>query len=93
MHDIKIIRENPTAFDEALAKRNLQPLSEIILSLDTERRKQIFEFETAKAKQNEITKRMAKERAVLSDTDFNFLRDSLVEKKSLMNKQIGINKS
>lgn len=38
MHDIKIIRENPAEFDEALKKRGLAPMSQELLNLDEEKR-------------------------------------------------------
>lgn len=41
MHDIKWIRENPKEFDLALAKRGLEPLSQVIIELDEEKRQLI----------------------------------------------------
>ena len=38
MHDIKLIRENPEAFDAALARRGIDPMAGAILALDTARR-------------------------------------------------------
>ena len=38
MHDIRAIRENPAAFDAALARLGKAPVSSEILSLDTARR-------------------------------------------------------
>ena len=38
MHDIKDIRANPAAFDAAIARRKLAPLSAEILKLDESRR-------------------------------------------------------
>ena len=39
MHDIKSIRNNPKKFDQTLKDRNLKPVSEKVLKLDTEIRK------------------------------------------------------
>jgi seryl-tRNA synthetase len=47
MHDIRAIRENPAAFDAALAKRGLSPMSADILALDGARRAKITASETA----------------------------------------------
>ena len=33
MHDLNLIRENPSSFDESLKKRFLEPQSSIILDL------------------------------------------------------------
>ena len=38
MHDIRAIRENPAAFDTALARRGNTPVSSDILALDLARR-------------------------------------------------------
>ena len=38
MHDIRFIRENPDAFDAAMARRGLEPLSGSILETDAKRR-------------------------------------------------------
>jgi seryl-tRNA synthetase len=85
MHDIKFIRENPELFDAALKKRYLEPLSEKILSLDAERRKKIFAFETVKARQNELSKEIGTKRNSLNYKDFEKLRGSLTTKKLEMN--------
>ena len=47
MHDIRVIRDDPAAFDAALARRGLAPMSPEILSLDAERRTRIAAAETA----------------------------------------------
>ena len=52
MHDIKSIRENPAAFDAALARRNLPGQSGDILALDTARRGKIQAAEAAQAEAN-----------------------------------------
>jgi hypothetical protein len=41
MHDIRAIRENPAAFDAALARRGLPAASPEILALDADRRARI----------------------------------------------------
>jgi seryl-tRNA synthetase len=56
MHDIRFIREHPDAFDRALARRGLAPESKRLIALDEERRKKIFEFETAQARRNAASK-------------------------------------
>ena len=38
MHDIRLIRDNPEAFDAALARRGLEPLAAGLIALDEERR-------------------------------------------------------
>ena len=38
MHDIKMIRENPDAFDAAMARRGLSGISAAVLAIDAARR-------------------------------------------------------
>jgi seryl-tRNA synthetase len=38
MHDIRLIRENPAAFDAALARRGAAPASDRLVALDERRR-------------------------------------------------------
>lgn len=52
MHDIRAIRENPAAFDAALSRRGLEPVSSEVLRIDEARRAAILEAETAQADQN-----------------------------------------
>ena len=44
MHDIKSIRDNPAAFDAALKRRGLAPLSASLLAIDERRRTAILEI-------------------------------------------------
>jgi hypothetical protein len=46
MHDIRAIRENPAAFDAALARRGLSSMSPAILALDNDRRAKILAFQS-----------------------------------------------
>ena len=56
MHDIRSIRENPDAFDAALAKRGAEPQSAEILKLDETRRALATELQQGLAKRNEASK-------------------------------------
>src|ERR1035438_10514817 len=56
MHDIKSIRDNPAAFDAALKRRGLEPLSASLLSIDEKRRAAITAAERALARRNAISK-------------------------------------
>ncbi|MDR3435997.1 serine--tRNA ligase [Telmatospirillum sp.] len=58
MHDIKLIRDNPQAFDEALARRGVPPSSARILELDQRRRAAQTAFQEAQAKRNESSKQI-----------------------------------
>ena len=56
MHDIRWIRENPQAFDAALARRGLSPESARLLALDEKRRAAIQKAEAAQARRNAASK-------------------------------------
>ena len=67
MLDIKKIRSNPNEFDQELKKRNIKPLSNRILKLDTEKRKNIEMLEIQKASVNSLSKDFGKIKALGSD--------------------------
>lgn len=52
MHDLKLIRDDPEAFDTALAGRGLAPMSSSILSLDEARRATQTELQDLLARRN-----------------------------------------
>ena len=56
MHDIRLIRENPDAFDAALARRGLPTQSAELLSLDERRRALMTEAQLGQARRNEASK-------------------------------------
>jgi seryl-tRNA synthetase len=56
MHDIRSIRENPAAFDAALARRGLSPLSAGILAIDEKSRAIKTELQQGQARRNEASK-------------------------------------
>ena len=82
MHDIRAIRENPTAFDAGLAKRGLGAMSTLILALDEARRTKILASETAQASQNAASKEVGAAKAAGNDIEFERLRALVAEKKA-----------
>ncbi len=82
MHDIKAIRENPAAFDAALARRGMAPLSPQILEIDAARRAKILAAETATAAQNAASKQVGAAKAAGNDAEFERLRALVAEKKA-----------
>jgi seryl-tRNA synthetase len=56
MHDIRLIRENPAAFDAGLARRGLEPFSAEILGLDASLRALQTDIQAALARRNEASK-------------------------------------
>ena len=82
MHDIRAIRENPTAFDAGLAKRGLGAMSTLILALDEARRTKILASEIAQAAQNAASKEVGAAKAAGNDVEFERLRALVAEKKA-----------
>jgi seryl-tRNA synthetase len=56
MHDIRSIRDNPQAFDAALKRRGLDPMSASLLAIDEKRRAAIVSAEQALARRNAASK-------------------------------------
>ena len=84
MHDIRAIRENPAAFDAALARRGITSVSSEILSLDAARRACIQAAEAAQAEQNRASKLVGAAKANGNEAEFNELRVLVSEKKAEM---------
>lgn len=82
MHDIRAIRENPAAFDAALARRALPPAAAAILALDEQRRARIHAAETAQAEQNKASKEVGAAKARGDEAEFTRLRALVAEKKA-----------
>ena len=82
MHDIRAIRENPAAFDAALARRGKAPVSSQILALDSERRACIQEAEAAQADINSASKQVGAAKAKGDEAEFERLRGLVSEKKA-----------
>ena len=67
MHDIKWIRENPAAFDAALKRRGLEPLSASLLAIDEKRRAAILKSEQAQARRNAASKEIGEAKKAKDD--------------------------
>jgi seryl-tRNA synthetase len=63
MHDIRLIRDDPAAFDAALAKRGFAPQSASLVTLDEQRRATIAESQTAQTRRNELSKAIGQAKA------------------------------
>ncbi|SLN36730.1 Serine--tRNA ligase [Roseovarius litorisediminis] len=84
MHDIRAIRENPQAFDDALARRGEAPVAQAILELDEARRAKITAAETAQAAQNTAAKLVGSAKAKGDEAEFERLRAEVADKKAEM---------
>jgi seryl-tRNA synthetase len=81
MHDIRLIREAPDAFDAGLARRGLPPVSAEFLGIDEIRRARILASETALAERNAASKQVGAAKARGDDDEFERLRALVAEKK------------
>jgi seryl-tRNA synthetase len=81
MHDIRMIRDNPAAFDASLARRGLSPVSAEIIALDEARRSAISAAESALAERNAASKDVGAAKARGDDAEFERLRALVAAKK------------
>ncbi len=84
MHDIRAIRENPAAFDAALARRGLAPMSADILSQDEDRRGMILLAEQKQAEINRLSKLAGTAKATGDIAGFESLRAEVNDLKALV---------
>jgi seryl-tRNA synthetase len=82
MHDIRAIRENPAAFDAALARRGDAAMSSEVLALDEARRAKIQAAEEAQAAQNKAAKAIGAAKAKGDNDEFERLRSEVAGKKA-----------
>ncbi|MEX0282305.1 MAG: aminoacyl--tRNA ligase-related protein, partial [Arenibacterium sp.] len=82
MHDIRAIRENPEAFDAALARRGDAAMSGALLSVDSERRARIASAEAAQAEQNKASRAVGAAKARGDEAEFERLRALVADKKT-----------
>jgi len=82
MHDIKLIRENPEAFDAGLARRGVSAMSSDILAIDESRRTKIRAAEEALAERNAASKMVGAAKASGDEAEFERLRALVADKKT-----------
>ena len=81
MHDIRAIRDNPHAFDDAMARRGLAPVSGALLMRDATRRALVTKAEEALAERNVASKQVGAAKASGDEAEFERLRALVGEKK------------
>ena len=71
MHDIRLICDNPEAFDEGLRRRGVGPRAESLVALDEKRRAAILALQSAQERRNAVSKQigvaMARKDSVAAD--------------------------
>jgi seryl-tRNA synthetase len=84
MHDIKAIRDNPSAFDAALKRRGLEPQSSSLLAIDEKRRAAIMASEQAQARRNSASKEIGDAKKAKDDARAAKLMAEVAELKTTM---------
>ncbi|MFA5968077.1 MAG: serine--tRNA ligase [Sphingomonas sp.] len=67
MHDIRLIRDNPAAFDAGLARRGLEPRAAELIALDERHRAIVTELQNGQARRNEASKAIGAAKAARDD--------------------------
>jgi seryl-tRNA synthetase len=84
MHDIKSIRDNPEAFDAALNRRGLEPVSARLIAIDEMRRTAILASEQAQARRNAASKAIGEAKKTKDDARSATLMAEVAELKTTM---------
>jgi seryl-tRNA synthetase len=84
MHDIKTIRDNPQAFDAAVKRRGLEPMSASLLAIDEKRRAAILASEQAQARRNSASKEIGDAKKAKDDARAAKLMAEVAELKTTM---------
>src|ERR1700758_1840460 len=84
MHDIKSIRDDPQAFDTALKRRGLGPLSASLLAIDEKRRAAILASEQAQARRNSASKEIGDAKKAKDEARAARLMAEVAELKTTM---------
>ena len=84
MHDIKWIRENASAFDAALKRRGIEPLSSSLLAIDEKRRAAILKSEQAQARRNAASKEIGDAKKAKDEARAASLMAEVAELKTTM---------
>ena len=84
MHDIKMIRDDPEAFDKALSRRGLPPRARELLALDDSRRAAITELQNAQERRNAASKEIGAAMARKDAAAANAIKEEVARLKLAM---------
>ena len=84
MHDIKLIRDNPQAFDAGLALRGMEAQSPMLLELDAQRREAVSRQQEAETERNALSKQIGKAKASGDEAEFERLRGEVDRLKTVL---------
>jgi seryl-tRNA synthetase len=84
MHDIRLIRDEPAAFDAAMALRGVEPQAQRLIDLDARRREATSRLQEIETERNSKSKEIGKAKAQGDEDRFNALRSDVESLKSEM---------
>ena len=84
MHDIRLIRDEPAAFDAAMAQRGLEPQAQRLIDLDARRREATTRLQEVETERNSKSKEIGKAKDQGDEDRFNALRAEVESLKSEM---------
>ncbi len=84
MHDIRLIRDNPQAFDAGLARRGVEPSAQAILALDSQRRAVATRMQEAQSRRNEASKAIGAAKAQKREDEAAALMAEVAELKQTL---------
>lgn len=84
MHDIRLIRDDPAAFDAAMALRGLEPQADRLIELDAARRTSTGRLQELETERNARSKEIGKAKASGDEARFNELRAEVDQLKTAM---------
>ncbi|XBQ15200.1 MAG: serine--tRNA ligase [Oceanicaulis sp.] len=84
MHDIRLIRDEPAAFDATMQKRGLEPQAQRLIDLDARRREATTKLQEAETQRNAKSKEIGKAKAQGDEDLFNSLRAEVERLKAEM---------
>ena len=84
MHDLRAIRENPDAFDEALSARGAEPVAGKILAIDERRRALTTRLQEGQERRNEASKAIGAAMATGDNSTAEALKTEVAELKAAL---------
>jgi len=84
MHDIRSIRDDPQAFDAALKRRGIEPMSASLLVIDEKRRAAILASEQAQARRNAASKEIGEAKKAKDEARASALMNEVAKLKTTL---------
>lgn len=84
MHDIRAIRDNPAAFDAALARRGAAPQADALIAIDDLRRAAIAAAQDAQTRRNDLSKQIGQAKAQKDETRAQMLMTDVAALKDAL---------